>query len=483
MNRAGRLLLIAPLLGASGCLLPLAARDPEYATIKNVPIHVTPTPERIAAAMMPEDPELAGPHPVETYVQFALEQNPSIQAKRKLVEAAAYRIPQARSLDDPNVSISGFPVYPNVQQTAGGRMTTMVDVSQKIPWPGTLNKQGLAAEAELNKTRAELAAEELEVVEQVKRVYFELYYIQKATAITRESRELAVRFTQLADAKVRANTASQQDLLRSQLNVAEIETQLVTLRQELQSTQARLGRLLHISPSTPVAALETLPQQTFQSDLEALYSLAITNRAELHAQLSAIERDRFQVDLAKLKYFPDVTIGMGWQGMTTNRALAPTADGIDNITMGLMANVPIYWNRLDAGVREARAKAVASARDFDAMRDETEAEVRDLFAQATSQQELLVLFRDSIIPKADQTLQVSVAAYESGSIDMTTLIDNWQELLRYQVMQQRLEAQLRQSIASLERTIGGFGEALPAVRDKADVDESLVPTDATSSDS
>ncbi|MEI6502757.1 MAG: TolC family protein, partial [Armatimonadota bacterium] len=123
--------------------------------------------------------------------------------------------------------------------------------------------------------------------------------------------------------------------------------------------------------------------------------------------------------------------------------------------VGIGANIPIYRKRLEAGVREAEAKTLASARAYDALRDKAQEEVKDLFAQLTSQEQLLTLFRNDIIPKAELTLKVSTSAYQTGKIDILMLLDNWKLLLQYRVGQQRLEAQVRQTLASLERAVGG----------------------------
>jgi outer membrane protein TolC len=71
---------------------------------------------------------------------------------------------------------------------------------------------------------------------------------------------------------------------------------------------------------------------------------------------------------------------------------------------------------------------------------------------------MLTLFQEDILPKARQTLEVSSRAYNVGEVDFLQLIDNWQELLRYEVMYRRLEASLRQTLAELERVVGGFSE-------------------------
>jgi outer membrane protein TolC len=186
-----------------------------------------------------------------------------------------------------------------------------------------------------------------------------------------------------------------------------------------------------------------------------LYRQAIAARPELHAQLAAIDRDRRAVDLAQLDYFPDVTLGLTWIS-TSAAGISPVANGRDPLLLGVSFNVPIYRQRMEAGVRQAEAQAVADRRQYDSLKDRTLEQVKDLFVRAGSQRDLLLLFREDIIPKAKQTLQVSSQAYQTGDVDFLQLIDNWRQLLRFQLAYQRLEAQLRQTLAKLERVVGGF---------------------------
>jgi outer membrane protein TolC len=449
----------------AGCRTARQVRDPEYAQVSQAVCQSWCAPSSTVVTTAPVFAELEGPHPVEHYIQLALEQNPDVQAARKRLEAAALEVPQAASLKDPMLDATGWPFYPNVPQTASGRMTVDLMVSQEVPWYGKLGAKAAAAEAEANSARARLATVELETIESVKKAYYELYFIQQATMVTQEERDLLIQIRDTANARYRAALTSQQDLLRAELELSNIEENLIRLRQQLDSGQARLARQLHVAPQTKLRALDRLTPEDVPRDLDALQRRAVADRPELHAQLAMLERDRQMAEVAQLEYLPNFTFRAGWGEMTTDKALAPTADGIDNVTVGMGVNVPMYRKRLNAGVRQAEANAVATAREYDSLRDATLEQVLDLFAQAQSQQELLTLFEEDILPKARQTLEVSTPAYNVGQIDFLTLLDNFRQLLRYEVSYRRLEASLHQTLAELERVVGGStaqpSEAIP----------------------
>lgn len=398
---------------------------------------------------------VAGPHPLDDYINLALQYNPAIDAARRRAEALALRIPQEASLDDPTLSVMGWPFAPNVPQTAAGRITAGMTVAQRVPWFGKRQSRADMAAAEVQKAWAELRAVELEVIEQVKRSYYELYYLQQAIELTQQDRRTLEDLARVAEERFRNNQVSQQDVHRAHLEILAVDEQLLRLRQELASAQAQLARWLHLPPDIPLEALDRLPEEDVPAALDALYAQALEANPQLQAQLAEIRRHTGAIRLARLEYYPDVELSITWEEMTRRQALAPTADGLDMVGLGLMVNLPVYRARLDAAVREAQNRTAAEARQWDALKDRTVADVRDLFVQAQTQQELLVLFRDQIVPKAQDTFRASIPAYRVNQIDFQQLVDNWRALLRYRIALVRLDAQLRQTLATLERVVGG----------------------------
>ncbi|HMO13689.1 MAG TPA: TolC family protein [Pirellulaceae bacterium] len=397
--------------------------------------------------------QFSGPQSLDEYLHIGLLQNPEIQKARFMVDALSQRIPQAASLDDPMLEVMTGVSH---VETAAGPQDLALGLSQMIPWRGKREMRTAIAIEEVQAARAELLAVELKVVEQIKTAYHQLYFIQQAISITeRDRQQLALIGDVVLQRYQVKREVTQQDVLQVQVALSQIDAELVQLRQQKASTQARLARLMHLPPSTQFEALDSFPAEQILHGIQNLYQLAVESRPELQSQLAKIQRDRKAVCLAMLENYPDMTFGVNWIAVGSD-GLSPVANGEDSLMLTLGLNLPIYRNRIDAGIREARFMAMASAQEYETMRDETLESITDLFAKMNSQYETLTLFRDNIIPKQKLTLEQSIEDYTVGSVDFLQLIEIWRQLFRFQIQEKRLEADLHQSLAELSRVLGQF---------------------------
>ena len=129
--------------------------------------------------------------------------------------------------------------------------------------------------------------------------------------------------------------------------------------------------------------------------------------------------------------------------------------------MGIGVNLPIWRDKLRAGVNEAEHRVVASARRYDAVRDDTFRLIKRQMVQVRALEQQITLYEEGIIPKAEQVLRVSTADYRVGKVDFQQIIDNWSNLLMFQIQLVRFQSMLGQSLASLERVVGCQLATLP----------------------
>ena len=462
------LLMLAFVVGSTGCRSRGQTFDNRYRQLSCDYVNAQKKTAHAIDVSHPVAHELAGPHSVEEYIHFGLQQNSEIREFRLMVESLGNRVPQAASLPDPMFSATAFP---SPIQTAAGEQEFALSMNQKVPWRGKLATKAGIAEEEVNVARARLAAVELKVVEQIKNAYFQLYFVQQASEIVEDDKKQLKRVETLVDQMYRVKReVTQQDVLQVQVALSRIESELVQLQQQKQSAQARLARLLHVSPETKLEALDSLPPEQTLRDIQHLYELAIRSRPELHAQLATIQRDRKAKCLAELQNYPDMTLGFNWIS-TSNDGISPVANGDDAFMLTMGMNLPVYRKRLDARVREAQTRALSSARKYDRLKDETVEGVADLFAKIKSQQETIRLFRDDIIPRQQLAFDQSRDDYRVGKVDFLQMIDNWRQLLRYHIQEKRFETDLQQTVAALARQLGGFEVPELASQDQTQLEQ------------
>jgi len=450
------------LLGIAGCAQPFPR--PEYAEVVQTlhqmslrpPQSIHPDePEAIRLDPVSLPPELAGPQPVEAYIQRALAENQTVQAAHFNVLALKARIPQVTSLDDPVVSNTVYPI-PSVapQYSLMGYNPYNLMIAQQFPWCGTLRLRGQAAEQDVQVAFAELAAAQLNAVATVKRAYYDLYFNEQAEAILVENRKFASDVVAFAKARLKSG-GSQQDYLRADVVVADIDRELLRIRQGLASARADLAQVLHVSPESDLKTQPQIKMGEVPAAVDRLYRLAVAARPELRGRLAAVARDERAVELARKRYYPNVTLGLSYMDMEKTNAVTPnTASGFPNVGLFVGFNLPIYHSKLAAGVFEAQSRAVADAKLYEAERDATYREVKDLLTQAKTQRQTIEIFRTSILPKSEQALEAAASDYRLGNVDYVTLITAWREVLQIKLQVAQVESELGKALASLERAVG-----------------------------
>lgn len=397
-------------------------------------------------------PALSGPMPLETLVGHALACNPEIQAARYRARALGARVPQAASLPDPQLMAG---VFLESIQTAGGPQEVTLSLSQKFPWFGKRPLRSQAAYHDAMAAYARLAAVELEVVERVKRAYFDLYYLQNATG---ELRRLQPRLEDVeAVARTKYETslakAGLESVLQVQVELSKLKTSLVGLEQAKVQAQARLAAVLHLPPDTRLEATGQIRRSDVVQTAQTLVGLAQQCQPELDARRREISRDEAAAELAQREYWPDVTLGLNWFEIGPT-GLSPVANGRDAYSLGVGVNLPIYRNRLDAAVREAQNQTAQSTRRYAAACDQFRADVQSLYAQFAEHHQVLAILETEIVPRAQQTFDLSVEAYRTGRADFQQLIDVYRTLLTYRIDAHKRLAMREQAVAALERAVG-----------------------------
>ena len=108
-----------------------------------------------------------------------------------------------------------------------------------------------------------------------------------------------------------------------------------------------------------IQTLPDLPRVSVPQELERLNSLAQATRPELQGRLAAIARDEKAVELARKRFYPNITLGLTYMDMEKTNAVAPkSASGSPNVGLFVGFNLPVHQKKYQAGVCEAQERAL-----------------------------------------------------------------------------------------------------------------------------
>ena len=386
----------------------------------------------------------------DDYVSLAVARNPAIRAAEQVVEGLRERIAQVSSLDDPMFMAS--PVG-DMAETAAGQAGLMTSVSQTLPLPGKLETRGQMAAQDVAMASADLQSTRLRVIADTRQAYWSYYLAARAMEVTEASRQLLRQLKIIAEANYKAGTAMQQDVLRASVELSNLDNELITLQQRKSTAIARLNALLDRPVNAALPEPKPAQLQGISLELDRLLEEAAQSNPEIQGIHQRIERFRQQLRLARLDRWPDLTVGLNYVAVD-DMGLSAMANGDDQWWLSFGINLPIWAAKRDAAEREALHGIGQTVAELTSTRNDLAFRVDDTLVRVQTQQRLVILFRDVIIPQAQQTVDASSSGYQAGRIEFLTLVDNWRKLLDFQLLYHQSLAQLEQDFAQLQQLVG-----------------------------
>jgi len=381
---------------------------------------------------------------LQDLIQEALAHNPDLAAARLRWEASREVIPQARSLEDPEFSITQWRIPSNFNLGREGE--TWYGISQTFPFPGKLSLKGQVAQQEAEIAEQTHQTKIREVTTKVKTAYYQLFLINKAIELHLEHQTLLEEFAKIADEKYAVGQVSQQDSLKARVELSKLHNSLLVLEQEQVSAQAEINALLNRPPQMPLGKPEEVIYHPFSLTLENLQQQALQERPELHAATIAIRRSEKARSLAKKNYLPDLMMEvMYWD----------VHDGPNQWEVVTEINLPwIFKAKYDAKVRQAVAEEKQARSEYQGMRNQTLFELKDLFVKVKTSEQLIQMYQSGVLPQAEQSLGAARIGYQAGKVDFLNLMDSERALRDFQVEYYTALAEYQQRIAELERGVG-----------------------------
>jgi outer membrane protein TolC len=395
------------------------------------------------------DPQLEG------LIDDLLATNPRILAAHATWESARERVSQAAPLPDLDLR---YRYYVETPETRVGPQVQSVEITQEVPWFGQRKLMGGRATHEAAGVAWRARDLERSLVAELKRAFFDIAYLREALEVNAEEASLLRRFERSALTRYSTGEGIQQTVIKVQTDVSRLIDQQTSLREQVDVATVRIAEL--VGRSGEVLHLRPVPL-VLPEDHGAHVAVAgdFKDHPSLKMSQERLAADRDWLDREKLSSRPAFRFGVGYVDVgrredTVGRLVPPEDNGKDSWSLNVGIGIPIQRKRNRAGVREAESRIRSRERTLESIRNSLESAVRRSVLRLHSADERARIYRDVIIPQAEESLASAEAAYTTNRQGFLDMVDAERVLFKSRLSYHRLVADYWIALADLEHSLG-----------------------------
>jgi outer membrane protein TolC len=364
-----------------------------------------------------DDPVLA------QLVAEALAARPEIKQAEATVRAERERIPQAKALPDPTLSLGiqndGF------EEIMIGEMETSfysIGLSQGFFWPGKRALRGSVASAAARQAEAAAARARLSTEAEVRRGYVELLLVRGQLALLAKQETIWAESEQLAKARYEVGEGSQADMLRAQLERSRLRQQRFALASAERTRIQALNRLRVRALDEPIATPRPILElgDPVVPAVEQAIADAEERSPELAQALSVVEQSNRSEELARRERYPDFAL---------SAALMPRG-GLDPMwAAGISIDLPIWsGSKQRRAVAESAQRREASGQSAESVRQVLRLRTQERLALLAAVLDTARLYRGGLLVQSESTASSTLAQYQVGRVPFAAVLealDGW----------------------------------------------------------
>lgn len=351
--------------------------------------------------------------------QLALQNDPGIRQLRSEVGAVRDSTASAGQWPDPKLSVGLVNLPTNSYAVGQDSMTMqMVGIEQDFPAGDTRSLSVTRGDQLADAQTALVKDRELQVIRDVRRAWFDLYYAEHALPLVQQSEQVFQQLLDIAKVRYANGQGGEQDLSRAELEMGMLQERELELNADIDAARAALAKFVGGANSQDPLA-DTLPELPQPPDREELLKRLIQHPRIIAANTQIAAADT-ATDIARQAYKPM------W-GVNLSYGRRPGADvtGMpytNMVTAMVTVSLPLFTgNRQDRSVSAARAAASAT-------QDARDDELRDLkqmldtdWAHWEHLSHIRELYAKTILPSASLNTQTTLSGYRNGSTDFDEL--------------------------------------------------------------
>lgn len=394
-------------------------------------------------------------------VYEVVKNNDRIAAAHYMTESAERKIGPAGAWNDPMLMLGVQNLPTNFDFQMDNMTMKMIGLSQEIPYSGFKRYEKRAAAAEASVARAEAQSLTIDLVTVAKTAYLSLYFRRLNLVELRRQSQLLEQVVSATTAKLRTNEAGQEEVLAAQADLWRIESMILSAEQEIVESTQNLNSLRGVDaadtafqmipPDPPLVPDGPAPWLASAAENYPAFQ-KLQHQSESYS-LSAAAMKRMQWPMLNVNGSYGIRSGytMGGDGTLEKR---------DNmINFGVTLSLPLFkGHQQGQAARSMDAMKMASLSEARQLQRDVDARLLILYERARRLSMSLALYRDRILPTAEDAYRTALNGYASNRTDFISLLTYATAVYRDRITVNELASALAQTLVEAERFTTNTGE-------------------------
>jgi len=381
------------------------------------------------------------------YLIYAALHNPGLKSAFYNWQAALEKEGIVEALPDPKIS---YGYYIENVETRVGPQNQKFGIKQSVPWFGTLGAKGDIAFEAANMAYRKLQKTRLELSYKVKKAYYDYWLLGREIQLTEENMELLRFWESVARTRYKVAQQKHHIVIKAQVELGKLEDKLRTLENMLQPVSARLRSALNLPDSIQLPIPAAITDNESFADRDKIIALVLDYNPDLKSIEHLIEKEKAGVRLAGKSWLPNFTFGLDY--IETGKAPNSATDenGKDPLIVSFSLNLPLWFGKNKSKQDEAKARYKSAQYKLSDTRNMLIELAEKLIFEYDDALRKIRLYRDGLVPKAEESLNATFTAYQAGNTDFLNLLDTQRQLLNFQLMLDRARRNQAVKKAELE---------------------------------
>jgi len=387
-------------------------------------------------------------------INIAIDVSPKLKMLEMKKLSASNRIEQNSNLPDPMLTLgfANLPVnsFSFTQEPMTGKV---VGLSQAFPFPGKLSEQADVNRKDVDIVEQEVLDAKNEIRKSVIKSYDELLYIREAISIANSSENLLNNIAEVVRTKYSVSTASQQNLLKVELEITNLNEKIEDLKSKESTQLAMLNALLLRPMETPIQTGE-FPEVAYKTfTVEELIDSSKIHRPFLEGIQEAEQKEVLKQSLAKYDYYPNFNLALQYSFRDKIESTNTPLEDFFSVMVGI--SIPInYSGKVSSKVEETESMQKLYDEQYNMSLQVLRSSFGSSIAKLNSLKERIKLISEGSLIQATENLKTTLTSYQVGQVDFLNVIDAQNSLLTIENNLYRLKTDYLNEIAELEFLTG-----------------------------